>query len=171
MIFYCGGDGWTCLHHLLDSQNPSLELVRMISDLAEQDLQGRNIWEVKTFEKAYGRMPLHCAADSTNNLEVVRLAIRKFPQALMCYDADGWLPVDLSAKENERKRSNHLRIYRLIESETYRVNLPLLNQRMIKFCYRSLGRRGGERARVGARSEATKHCEYYAFTARRFAIR
>jgi len=142
MVFYSGRDGWTCLHHLLDSHNPSLELVEMISDIAEQDPQGRNIWEMKTSDAAFGRMPLHCAAEGTNNLEVVRLAILKFPQALMCVDVGGWLPIDLSYKENERKRSNHLRIYRLIESETYRVNLPLLNQRMIKFCYRSLGRRG-----------------------------
>ena len=143
-IFYAKEDGWTCLHHLADQLHPNIYLFREMAYMSLQDPWGRNIFSMKTKDKAYGRTVAHCAALGSNDINLIRFVIRMFPAALAMKDSYGKYPVDLAAEGGPRldERLDWVNCYNVVEKETYIYHLPKLNQRMVKMCYRSLTRRG-----------------------------
>ena len=127
--------GYTALNNVLYF-GASLELVKAIWDVMKDDPLKTNLFAIGT----KGWYPLHYCASATTNVDVLKLAIDKFPHALVRRSSDGHTPLD-DAQQDSPDRANYAAIIRCLEENTDRYPV-LLNQITTKCCLVEMKRNG-----------------------------
>ena len=87
------GDGSVPLHAACYNKNAMLNIVQILIDAAPESVHSEN---------NYGHMPLHilCANDNVSEIaavKILKLLIKKYPEALRHIDNDDRLPIQLAA--------------------------------------------------------------------------